>query len=56
MKKEELACQDRKERGAIMKTEQELKDCKVWGGKSDDLRDFLNGIFKEGNDENARTL
>ena len=34
----------------------ELKDCKLWGGKSDDLRDFLNGIFKEGNDENARTL
>lgn len=25
----------------------ELKDCKLWGGKSDDLRDFLNGIFKE---------
>ena len=24
----------------------ELKDCKLWGGKSDDLRDFLNGIFK----------
>ena len=34
----------------------ELKDCKLWGGKSDDLRDFLNGIFKEGNDENTRTL
>ena len=34
----------------------ELKDCKLWGGKSNDLRDFLNGIFKEGNDENARTL
>ena len=34
----------------------ELKDCKLFGGKSDDLRDFLNGIFKEGNDENARTL
>lgn len=25
----------------------ELKDCKLWGGKSDDLRFFLNGIFKE---------
>lgn len=25
----------------------ELKDCKLWGGKSDDLRNFLNGIFKE---------
>lgn len=25
----------------------ELKDCKLWGGKSDDLREFLNGIFKE---------
>lgn len=25
----------------------ELKDCKLFGGKSDDLRDFLNGIFKE---------
>lgn len=25
----------------------ELKDCKLWGGKSDDLRVFLNGIFKE---------
>lgn len=25
----------------------ELKDCKLWGGKSDDLRDFLYGIFKE---------
>ena len=24
----------------------ELKDCKLWGGKSNDLRDFLNGIFK----------
>ena len=34
----------------------ELKDCKLWGGKSNDLRDFLNGIFKEGNDETARTL
>lgn len=34
----------------------ELKDCKLWGGKSDDLRVFLNRIFKEGNDENARTL
>lgn len=34
----------------------ELKACKLWGGKSDDLRDFLNGIFKEGNDENTRTL
>ena len=34
----------------------ELKDCKLFGGKSNDLRDFLNGIFKEGNDENARTL
>ena len=34
----------------------ELKDCKLWGGKSNDLRDFLNGIFKEDNDENARTL
>ena len=34
----------------------ELKDCKLWSGKSDDLRDFLNGIFKEGNDENTRTL
>ncbi len=27
----------------------ELKDCKLFGGKSDDLRDFLNGIFKEEN-------
>ena len=34
----------------------ELKDCKLWGGKSNDLRDFLNGIFKESNDENTRTL
>lgn len=34
----------------------ELKDCKLRGGKSDDLRVFLNRIFKEGNDENARTL
>ena len=34
----------------------ELKDCKLWGGKSDDLRVFLSGIFKESNDENARTL
>ena len=34
----------------------ELKDCKLWGGKSNDLRDFLNGIFKEGNDENTWTL
>ena len=34
----------------------ELKDCKLWGGKSDDLRVFLNGIFKESNDENTRTL
>lgn len=25
----------------------ELKDCKLWGGKSDDLRNFLSGIFKE---------
>lgn len=25
----------------------ELKDCKLWGGKSDDLRKFLNGIIKE---------
>lgn len=25
----------------------ELKDCKLWGGKSDDLQNFLNGIFKE---------
>lgn len=25
----------------------ELKDCKLFGGKSDDLRNFLNGIFKE---------
>lgn len=25
----------------------ELKDCKLFGGKSNDLRDFLNGIFKE---------
>lgn len=25
----------------------ELKDCKLWGGKTDDLRNFLNGIFKE---------
>ncbi len=24
----------------------ELKDCKLWGGKSDDLRNFLNEIFK----------
>ena len=24
----------------------ELKDCKLWGRKSDGLRDFLNGIFK----------
>lgn len=30
----------------------ELKDCKLWGGKSDDLRDFLNGIFKEIENEN----
>ena len=30
----------------------ELKDCKLFGGKSNDLRDFLNGIFKEGNNEN----
>lgn len=30
----------------------ELKDCKLWGGKSDDLRNFLNGIFKDGNNEN----
>lgn len=34
----------------------ELKDCKLWGGKSDDLRNFLNEIFKESNDENMRTL
>ena len=34
----------------------ELKACKLWGGKSDDLRDFLNGIFKESNNENTRTL
>lgn len=27
-----------------------LKDCKLWGGKSNDLRDFLNGIFKEAED------
>lgn len=32
----------------------ELKDCKLWGGKSDDLRDFLNGIFKEVNDDKRR--
>lgn len=25
----------------------ELKDCKLCGGKSDDLRNFLSGIFKE---------
>lgn len=25
----------------------ELKDCKLWGGESGDLRNFLNGIFKE---------
>lgn len=25
----------------------ELKDCKLFGGKSDDLRFFINGIFKE---------
>lgn len=25
----------------------ELKDCKLFGGKSNDLRVFLNGIFKE---------
>lgn len=25
----------------------ELKDCKLFGRESDDLRDFLNGIFKE---------
>lgn len=25
----------------------ELKYCKLWGGKSDDLRNFLSGIFKE---------
>lgn len=25
----------------------ELKDCKLWGGKSYDLRNFLSGIFKE---------
>ena len=31
----------------------ELKDCKLWGGKSDDLRVFLNGIFKENNNEKA---
>lgn len=31
----------------------ELKDCKLFGGKSDDLRDFLNGIFKENNNEKA---
>lgn len=31
----------------------ELKDCKLWGGKSDDLRDFLNGIFKEVKDDNT---
>lgn len=24
----------------------ELKDCKLFGGKSDDLQNFLNGIFK----------
>ena len=30
----------------------ELKDCKLFGGKSDDLRDFLNGIFKEIENEN----
>lgn len=31
----------------------ELKDCKLFGGKSDDLRDFLNGIFKENSNEKA---
>ncbi len=31
----------------------ELKDCKLFGGKSDDLRVFLNGIFKENNNEKA---
>lgn len=25
----------------------ELKDCKLWGGKSYDLQNFLNGIFKD---------
>ena len=30
----------------------ELKDCKLWGGKSDDLRNFLNEIFKEVENEN----
>ena len=30
----------------------ELKDCKLWGGKSDDLRDFFNRIFKEIENEN----
>ena len=34
----------------------ELKNCKLWGGKSDDLRDFLNRIFKENNDENTWIL
>ena len=34
----------------------ELKDCKLRGGKSDDLRDFLNRIFKENNDENTWIL
>lgn len=31
----------------------ELKDCKLFGGKSNDLRVFLNGIFKENNNEKA---
>ncbi len=31
----------------------ELKDCKLFGGKSDDLRVFLNGIFKENSNEKA---
>lgn len=29
----------------------ELKDCKLWGGKSDDLRNFMIKIFKEENNE-----
>ena len=31
----------------------ELKDCKLFGGKSDDLRNFLNGIFKDVEDDNT---
>lgn len=30
----------------------ELKDCKLFGGRSDDLRDFLNRIFREIENEN----